>query len=106
MALTPASLAKALGRPADDPGVARVLPVVVELVDREPGLRSDTPQHIKDEAAIREAGYLLDRKAAGSYIRTGVGQVTYTPSHLSPRLHSSALAILGMWIEKRLAICG
>ena len=76
-----------------------LLATVTALVDRyAPG----APSEIKNEAAIRPAGYLqVNPMAAVSQESLGTKQVSFNTSQISALRHSGAMALLSPWKVRR-----
>ena len=95
--LTVAQLEAALG--IDTEQATRLLGVATELVDRyAPG----APETVKNEAAIRCAGYLHEQPHAA--IRSeSVGDIStsYAATHMSALRHSGGMALLSPWKQRR-----
>ena len=97
MALTAEQLAYALS--ADTATAERLLPVAVALVDR---YAPDAPEAVRDEAAIRCAGWLVDQpSAAVRSVTTGDLSTDYTPTMVSALRHSGAMGLLTFWKIRR-----
>ena len=86
-----AALATATGLPAAK--AERLLPVVVEMIER---YAPDAPESIQNEAAIRTAGWLADSPASGLYeAEVGERGFRLARSTLTGALRSSgAMALL------------
>lgn len=85
MALTDTSLAEAIR--ADETTAARLRPVAEAMVSRHaPG----APEAVRDEAAIRIAGYLLDAPPSPA-----------GPDHAAVMLHCGAAGLLSPWKVRR-----
>ena len=98
--LTAASLGPAIG--VDAPSAARLLSVVVALVDHyAPG----APDALSNEAAIRAAGWLAEQPNASIRSeREGEIQTDFAPSMTGAMLHSGAKSILYPWRAKTAGI--
>ena len=103
VALAEDYLARALG--IDDEAEARRLgEVAAELVQR---YAAGAPQPVKNEAAVRVAGWLCEQPAAA--VRSeSVGDIrtSYMPSHVGALLHSGAAGLLSPWKERRAGAIG
>ena len=90
MALTDDSLATAIR--ADATTAARLRPVAVAVIER---YAPDAPDAVKDEAAVRVAGYLLDQPPAPA----GDG-------HAAALRNSGAAALVSQWRVRRAGVVG
>ena len=97
ISLTAAELAAAIH--ADQAEAERLLPVVAAMVGR---YAPNAPQAIRNEAAIRAAGWLKDQpKASKRDQSAGPLSASYAPSMHSALRHSGAMALLTMWKARR-----
>ena len=107
---TPAALAAARSCLGDAVGVTveptldRLGSAAAALVER---YAPDAPQPIKNEAAIRCAGWLVQQPAAA--VRSeSVGDIrtSYAPTHTGALRHSGAMALLSPWAVRRAGAIG
>ena len=83
----------------DAADAARLVPVVIALVDR---FAPDAPDAIRKEAAIRVAGWLYESPSSGIR-RESVGpmDVSFSPTMTGALRASGAMALLGPWKVRR-----
>ena len=97
MAISPADLAVEIGTTLER--AERLLMVVSALVER---YAPDAPEKVKDEAAIRSAGYLVEQPSASVRSEsTGDLRTSFAASSVSALRHSGALALLSPWKIRR-----
>ena len=112
MAVTAASLAAALGiAVADatddaDTGIveaARLLAIAGPLVDAHLRGSTSCPNTIVDEAVIRTAGHVKDRRTFGAQegrLKTGGVQMDLSPAAAGSVRQSGAGALLAPWVRR------
>ena len=99
MALTLSAPELAAAIHSDASTAARLLPVVEAMVERH---APNAPQAIRNEAAIRAAGWLHGQPMANIRERSaGPLSASYTPSMQSALRHSGAMALLSPWKIRR-----
>ena len=107
---TPAALANArvclsnaLGE-TNDETLDRLGSTAAALIERH---AATAPQPIKNEAAIRCAGWLAQQPAA-SVRSESVGDIrtSFAPTHLSALRHSGAMSLLSPWAVRRAGAIG
>ena len=112
MAVNPAGLAAALGitvADADDDtdtGIveaARLLAIAGPLVDAYLRGGADCPAAVRDEAVIRTAGHVADRRTFGRQegrVKTGAVQTDLSPAAAGAGRQSGAGALLAPWVRR------
>ena len=102
MALTAQTLAAALGVPQDR--ATALLAAMTALVNR---YAPDAPEAVRDEAALRVAGYLNEQPGA-AVTSESVGDVAtrYAAGNVSALRHSGAMALLSPWKVRRAGVIG
>ena len=97
MAISPADLAVELG--VTQARAERLLMVVTALVER---YAPDAPEKVKDEAAIRSAGYLVEQPSASVRSEsTGDLRTSFAATHVSALRHSGGMSLLTPWKIRR-----
>ena len=102
LTLTATELASAIG--VEEPLAARLLGVADAMIERyAPG----APSAIKNESAIRFAGWLSEAPSSGAR-REDVGDIStsYSPTMTSGFRTSGALALLAPWIVHDAGVAG
>ncbi len=102
MALTAQTLAAGLSVPQDR--ATTLLATVTALVER---YAPDAPEAVRDEAALRAAGWLYSAPANGIRRRSvGPLDASYSPNNHAALRHSGAMALLSPWKQRRAGVIG
>ena len=96
-------LAGAIGE-TDDATLDRLGSTAAALIERH---AATAPQPIKNEAAIRCAGWLAQQPMAAVRSEgTGDIRTSFAPTHTSALRHSGAMALLSAWKVRRAGAIG